>query len=111
MVRSRRLELPRLAAQRPQRCASTNSATTARHGRAAPNRRSEAACSNARLGAQAINRATPAGYASADLEDLLHDFDRQAAVLDANLTVGDQGVVGVDFERIVLGRVELDDGA
>ena len=31
MVRSRRLELPRVAPQRPQRCASTNSATTARH--------------------------------------------------------------------------------
>src|SRR5690606_9546632 len=30
MVRSRRLELPRVAPQRPQRCASTNSATTAR---------------------------------------------------------------------------------
>ena len=30
LVRSRRLELPRLATQRPQRCASTNSATTAR---------------------------------------------------------------------------------
>ena len=45
LVRSRRLELPRLAAQRPQRCASTNSATTARHGRAPPVRRSEAACS------------------------------------------------------------------
>ena len=29
MVRSRRLELPRVAPQRPQRCASTNSATTA----------------------------------------------------------------------------------
>src|ERR1700753_303934 len=29
-VRSRRLELPRVAPQRPQRCASTNSATTAR---------------------------------------------------------------------------------
>ncbi len=29
MVRSRRLELPRLATQRPQPCASTNSATTA----------------------------------------------------------------------------------
>src|SRR5690606_5650552 len=33
MVRSRRLELPRLSTQRPQRCASTNSATTARRGR------------------------------------------------------------------------------
>src|SRR4051812_23939789 len=32
MVRSRRLELPRVAPQRPQRCASTNSATTARGG-------------------------------------------------------------------------------
>ena len=41
LVRSRRLELPRLATQRPQRCASTNSATTARHGRAAPEGRSE----------------------------------------------------------------------
>ena len=30
LVRSRRLELPRVAPQRPQRCASTNSATTAR---------------------------------------------------------------------------------
>src|SRR4029078_5214035 len=30
MVRSRRLELPRVAPQRPQRCASTSSATTAR---------------------------------------------------------------------------------
>ena len=30
MVRSRRLELPRVAPKRPQRCASTNSATTAR---------------------------------------------------------------------------------
>ena len=30
LVRSRRLERPRLATQRPQRCASTNSATTAR---------------------------------------------------------------------------------
>src|SRR5690606_26483945 len=30
MVRSRRLELPRVAPQRPQRCASTNPATTAR---------------------------------------------------------------------------------
>src|SRR5579864_5511931 len=30
MVRSTRLELPRVAPQRPQRCASTNSATTAR---------------------------------------------------------------------------------
>ena len=29
LVRSRRLELPRVAPQRPQRCASTNSATTA----------------------------------------------------------------------------------
>lgn len=29
-MRSRRLELPRVAPQRPQRCASTNSATTAR---------------------------------------------------------------------------------
>src|SRR5215813_11971158 len=29
MVRSRRLELPRVAPQRPQRCASTSSATTA----------------------------------------------------------------------------------
>ncbi len=29
MVRSRRLELPRVTPQRPQRCASTNSATTA----------------------------------------------------------------------------------
>ena len=36
LVRSRRLELPRLAAQRPQRCASTNSATTAHFGRARP---------------------------------------------------------------------------
>src|SRR6476620_2070844 len=34
MVRSRRLELPRVAPQRPQRCASTNSATTARHDKA-----------------------------------------------------------------------------
>src|SRR6185312_14208377 len=42
MVRSRRLELPRVAPQRPQRCASTNSATTAR-GRAGINRL--AACS------------------------------------------------------------------
>ncbi|GAB5373669.1 MAG: hypothetical protein AcusKO_01310 [Acuticoccus sp.] len=32
MVRSRRLELPRVAPQRPQRCASTNSATTASEG-------------------------------------------------------------------------------
>ena len=30
MVRPRRLELPRVAPQRPQRCASTNSATAAR---------------------------------------------------------------------------------
>lgn len=30
MVRPRRLELPLLAEQRPQRCASTNSATTAK---------------------------------------------------------------------------------
>src|SRR5690554_3466648 len=37
MVRSRRLELPRVAPQRPQRCASTNSATTARDvGRSRP---------------------------------------------------------------------------
>src|SRR6201999_443456 len=32
LVRSRRLELPRVAPQRPQRCASTNSATTASQG-------------------------------------------------------------------------------
>ena len=43
VVRSRRLELPRVAPQRPQRCASTNSATTARHERAGRNR--QAACS------------------------------------------------------------------
>ena len=39
MVRSRRLELPRVAPQRPQRCASTNSATTARRAGAGRNRR------------------------------------------------------------------------
>jgi hypothetical protein len=43
LVRSRRLELPRVAPQRPQRCASTNSATTARGRGAGPCR--PAACS------------------------------------------------------------------
>ena len=50
LVRSRRLELPRVAPQRPQRCASTNSATTAR-GRAETCRR--AACSKWASPAQA----------------------------------------------------------
>ncbi len=44
MVRSRRLELPRVAPQRPQRCASTNSATTARLSRAALITRKEPLC-------------------------------------------------------------------
>ena len=54
MVRSRRLELPRVAPQRPQRCASTNSATTAR-GRS----RNEpaAACSKSLPAKQALLRA------------------------------------------------------
>jgi len=33
------------------------------------------------------------------------------AVLDTDLAVRDQGVVGVDLERLVLGGVELDDSA
>ncbi len=50
MVRSRRLELHGLPHKRPQRCASTNSATTAR-GRSGPNR--PAACSKRPIAKQA----------------------------------------------------------
>src|SRR5665213_4528 len=52
VVRSRRLELPRVAPQRPQRCASTNSATTARN---------RASCNKSANGLQGSRTASSGG--------------------------------------------------
>ena len=33
------------------------------------------------------------------------------AIVDADFAMGDQGIVGVDAQRVMLGRIELDDGS
>src|SRR3569623_1816419 len=47
---------------------------------------------------------------SARFDDFIVQLDGEATVLDADLTDGHVSVVGVDFQRIVLSSVELDDG-
>src|SRR5215217_1601381 len=126
LVRSRRLELPRLAAQRPQRCASTNSATTALCGRSfAPKRRSERGCSKglgepqapkwrflrAPCGEWQTPSAQTAQKGSSLLIDFFGDEHAKLAVFDIDFAARNQGVIGIDGQRIVFGLLQFDDRA
>src|SRR5215469_10643487 len=81
MVRSRRLELPRVAPQRPQRCASTSSATTARLcSGAAGNTKSRV--SNQ---AQAVERGKTAGRMEWRIDDSPVAYGAALAEMDARV--------------------------
>src|SRR4029450_2137184 len=88
LVRSRRLELPRVAPQRPQRCASTNSATTARgEARQVANAGHFVKCGFGPSGAP--------GHVVVDVR-LSRHLDGDALVVDLDLATGHRVVVGQD---------------
>ena len=53
----------------------------------------------------------PVEDGSTATEHLLGDPHVEVPILDIHLAMRDQRAVGIDVERIVLGRVQFDDGA
>src|SRR6267142_389625 len=124
MVRSRGLEPPRVAPLAPQASASTNSATTAVGGKAARGGAAQARCNKSTTGEQGLPAGPswpapahrigtlPAGSAHIfkPLRQPL-DLDRDAIAADDDRAPRHREIVGQDRDLVILGGIELDDGA
>src|SRR6266581_8042156 len=121
MVRSRGLEPPRVAPLAPQASASTNSATTAVGGRPLAAERLRPDVTNRPPGnkgspmASAIKPTARRNLAgSAHIFKPLRqpfDLDRDAIAADHDGASRHREIVGEDRDLVILGRIELDDGA
>src|SRR5579863_2953317 len=108
MVRSRGLEPPRVAPLAPQASASTNSATTACGLDARPSGRATADVT-VQPKTDKLPPALSGGVGGA--RQKLLDLNGDAVAADHHGAAGNRQVVGEDADLVILGSIELDNGA